>query len=438
MAQRPPGPLDATGLTEAGARPRFFYGWVILGVGFTAQLIFGISHQAFQTYLVPLGAEFGWSRATLAGPRALTQAETALLGPANGWAVDRFGPRMVFSAGVFMLGLGMVLFGQVTEVWQYYAVNVLLGIGSSFAGLLVVSTALNNWFRRKRTMAIAVATVGYSLAGVLAIPAIVFIQAEFGWRAAATISGLVIWAVGLPAAYFLRSRPEDMGMLPDGDAPGGGEGAPASGAASRGGDGRVDFSLGEAMRTQTFWYIAVSNGVTALIMSAVQVHLFLHLEQGVGLSRRDAALAFGFLSFVNIGGRLVGGYLGDRYDKRLLLSWGALGTAASLVLLAVATSMVPVLVFGAIYGFAWGMRTPIANSQTGDYFGRAAFGRLMGTQQLISSPLGIAAPVIAAIVADRQGSYFEVFIALAVTSALASIAMFLARPPAPPPRLSAA
>ena len=109
---------------------RFFYGWVIVGSGFLAQLILGIGSQAFTTYLVPMGREFGWSRAQLAGPRSVIGAETAILGPVQGFLVDRIGPKAVMGLGVFLLGLGMVLFGLVENMWQYYAANILGGVGS--------------------------------------------------------------------------------------------------------------------------------------------------------------------------------------------------------------------------------------------------------------------------------------------------------------------
>jgi MFS family permease len=429
----PPGAAtEATLPTPEAAHPRFFYGWVIMGIGFAAQFIFGISQQAFQTYLVPLGAEFGWNRATLAGPRALTQTESALLGPLNGWAVDRFGPSRVMMVGVAMTGIGLILFAQVQNVWHYYAVNLFMGLGGSLIGLLVISTALNNWFRRKRTMAIAIATMGFSLTGIIAIPAIVWMQSAMGWRAAATASGIAIMVIGFPAAYFLRTRPEDMGFLPDNDPPG--TTIPTGGPTVRG-DGRVDFTLNEALHTSSFWFLGLSSGLLNVAFSVVMVHLFLHLEQGVRLSRGDAAFAFAFMNVVNIGGRLAGGYLGDRYNKRLILGTSAVGLGLSLVVLAGARSMAPVLVFGVIYGICWGFRAPLQNSQIGDYFGRLAFGRLMGTMSLISSPMGIISPVVAAFVADAQGTYEGVLYVLAALTLLAAASMFLARPPAPPARL---
>ena len=429
-------------MAEARVGRRPYYGWVIVGVGFCAQFLTGISAQAFSAYLTPLGQEFGWSRAVLAGPRSITQAETALMGPVDGYLVDRFGPRVVLLMGVTLLGLGMVLFGLVQNVWQYYAVNIVMGLGTSYSGLLIVSAAVNNWFRRKRTIALALTTIGFSMAGIIAVPIVVWIQATLGWRAAAMASGVTVWAIGIPAAMLLRRSPESMGLLPDGDTP---EEANAREAALRAGDGttvrvasgggRLDFTLREAMRSPAFWSIGVGNGVNALIMSAVIVHLFVHLEQGVGMSRASAALAFTFMNAVNIGGRLVGGYLGDRYAKNLLLSVGMFGTAASLAVLTVASSMGPVLVFAALYGFCWGTRTPLVNSIAGDYFGRASFGKIVGSLQLFFSPLGIGGPVLAGLAADTQGGYTDIFAVFSVLAMSAGVIFLLARPPRPPQRL---
>ncbi len=416
---------------------RFFYGWVIVGSGFLAQLILGIGSQAFTTYLVPMGREFGWSRAQLAGPRSVIGAETAILGPVQGFLVDRIGPKAVMGLGVFLLGLGMVLFGLIDNMWQYYAANILGGVGSSLCGILVVSTAVNTWFRRKRTMAMAIATIGFSVAGIVAVPIIVWVQATLGWRAAAIASGVAIWIIGIPTTLVLRPSPEAMGLLPDGDDPATVAAAAAERAATphASGSGMLDFATGEAMRTPAFWLIGIGSGLYILVQSSVFVHLFLHLEQGVGMSRVSAALALTILNTVNIGGRLMGGWLGDRYRKHTTLAIGSLGTGVAMIMLALATSAVPVFAFAVIFGLCWGVRVPLVNSVAGDYFGRASYGKILGALQLISSPLGIVGPAATGYLADVQGDYRMVLTALGVLAMLSGVMFFLVRPPVIPARL---
>ena len=429
-------------MTSKPAERRFFYGWWIVGSGFLAQLILGIASQAFTTYMVPMGREFGWSKAALAGPRSVVGAETALLGPVQGYLVDRVGPRMVMGIGVFLLGLGMVLFGLVTNMWQYYAANILGGVGSSLCGLLVVSTAINTWFRRKRTMAMAVATIGFSVAGILAVPLIVWVQTSFGWRAAAIISGLAIWLIGIPTTALLRPSPEAMGMHPDGEAPApppSPEARAAAAAASTtarvSGAGMLDFDAREAMHTSAFWLIGMGSGLYILVQSAIFVHLFPHLEEGVGMSRGTAATALMVMNIVNIGGRLAGGWLGDRYAKHITLAIGSVGSGVAVLLLAFATSTTPVLIFAALYGLCWGVRVPLVNSVAGEFFGRTSYGKILGTLQLIAAPLGIVGPLAAGYAADVQGNYRDVLVVLAVMALLSGVMFFLVRPPAVPARL---
>lgn len=416
---------------------RFFYGWVIVGSGFLAQLILGLGTQPFTTYLGPMEREFGWSRAQLAGPRSVIGAETALLGPVQGYLVDRLGPRVVMGLGVFLLGLGMVLFGLIDNMWQYYAANIVGGVGSSMCGILVVSTAVNTWFRRKRTMAMAIATIGFSVAGIIGVPAIVWVQAEYGWRAAAIATGVAIWLIGIPTTAVLRPSPESMGLHPDGDEPAALAAAAATRAAAprTSGSGMLDFGTREALRTPAFWLIGIGSGLYILVQSSIFVHLFLHLEQGVGMSRASAALAFTILNTVNIAGRLMGGWLGDRYRKDTTLAIGSLGTGISMLMLAWATSSAPVYAFAVIFGLCWGVRVPLVNSVAGDYFGRTSYGKILGALQLISSPLGILGPWVTGWAADVRGDYQLVITVLGALAMLSGVMFFLARPPAIPERL---
>ncbi len=422
-------------MTSKPAERRFFYGWVIVGSGFLAQLILGIASQAFTTYLVPMGREFGWSKAQLSGPRSVVSAESALLGPVQGYLVDRVGSRVVMGMGVFLLGLGMVCFGLVHNMWQYYAANLLGGIGSSLCGILVVSTAVNTWFRRKRTMAMAIATVGFSVAGIIAVPIIVWVQQTLSWREAAIASGVAIWIIGVPTTVLLRPSPEAMGLHPDGEAPAPPSAVSSASTARVSGAGMLDFNAREALRTSAFWLIGIGSGLYILVQSAIFVHLFPHLEEGVGMSPASAAVALQVLNVVNIAGRLIGGWIGDRYPKNIALALGSLGTGLAMLMLALATSSTAVFAFAVLFGLCWGLRVPLVNSVAGDYFGRRSYGKILGTLQLIATPLGIIGPVAAGYAADVQGDYRGSLMVLAGLAALSGVMFFLVRPPAVPLRL---
>ncbi len=411
-------------LPSSGRKP--FYGWVIVFVGFISQAIQGLVVQGFSSYTDLLHNEFGWSKAVLAGPRSVTSVQNSILGPVAGWLIDRFGPRRVVAVGVVITGIGLILLGITHSLWMYYLANIVMALGLSLEGMMVMSVAVNNWFRRRGTIAQSLMLLGYSLAGVVGLPALVFMQASMGWRGAATWTGIGVIAIGLPCSLLLRTRPEMYGLLPDGDKPGASE--------ERKGvriDTEHHFTLAEALRTRAFWFLALSWAVCMLGTGVVQVHIFLQLEQDVGLARTTVAVVWSIASFSNIPARLAGGFLGDRVPKNLTLGFSIALMGASIVALAAAKSFTASLLFAVPYGIGWGISTPVMNSIQGEYFGRLSQGVIRGWLQLVGLPFAIAGPVLVGYMADRQGTYRLAFTLLAAVILAGSVLAFLATRPKP-------
>ena len=225
-------------------KKRPFYGWMIVTVGAVTQFTQGIINQGFSTYLTHLQAEFGWSKAVLSGPRSVMQVENSVLGPIEGFLVDRLGPRAMVLMGTFMMGAGLILFGNAHSLWMYYVSNIIVALGTGFQGLLVMSVVINHWFIRKRTMAQSIMLTGYAIAGVIGIPILVSLQGWTGWRDTAIASGIFAWVVGFPSAMYLFRRPEPFGLMPDGEVTGT--------ATKKKSAAQHEFSLKEAARTPAF------------------------------------------------------------------------------------------------------------------------------------------------------------------------------------------
>ncbi len=407
---------------------KLFYGWIIVAVGAVTQFFQGISSQGFTTYLDLLQKDFAWSKAVLAGPRSVTSIESSMLGPFSGWLVDKFGPRRMVTIGIFIMGAGFILFGYTNSLWTYYLSNVVIALGVAFEGMVIASVAVNNWFRRRRTMAQSVMFMGYSLAGVVGIPGLVYSQTILGWRTSAVACGLIIWAVGFPCSLLLRTRPQPYGLLPDGDLA---ESAGRGLSRGRSGRGEQNFTLREAVKTRAFWFLAVGYAFGSLGMGAAQVHLFLHLEEGVGLSRATAALVWTVASVANIPARLIGGFLGDRMPKNMILGLSSLLMAVSMYVLGIATVAEMAFIYAILYGAGWGMRTPVMSAIQGEYFGGKSMGVIFGWLQSLSLPFTIAAPVVAGYIADVQGSYRMTFIAMSFVMLAGSVIISLATAPKP-------
>lgn len=411
-------------------KKRPFYGWVIVAMGTITWFANNLQGNGFTTYLPLLHKEFGWSRAFLAGPRSIMQLENTVLGPLEGFLVDRFGPRILITTGLFIMGLGLVLFGLIQSLWMFYAVEILIALGSGFASPFLISVVINHWFRRKRSMTTSLAGLGYGISTIGGIPLVVFMQGNLGWRTASMLTGFLIMSLAIPAALFLRRSPEPYGLHMDGEMPG--TFASATVEVNRVQGSVVeehDFTLRQALRTRTFWFMGIGQAMAGLGMSAMQVHLFLHLQQGVGLAPASAALVVSVTGVANVVSRLLGGYLGDRLPKRFIIGSTVTMIATAALILAMATSLSVAMAYAVLLGVGMGARAPVMLSMQGEYFGRKSLGIISGFLNLLSGPLAIAAPVVIGYVADVQGSYRPALTAIGFIVVAGAVLLFLSVPP---------
>ena len=402
---------------------KFFYGWYIVSAGFSIQLLIGsLMIHSFTAYFPLLEAQFGWSRATLSGAFALSRAESGLLGPLQGWLIEKYGPRMMAVFGMCLFGIGFILFSQIDSILGYYVTFFLMAAGSSIAGHLTVATAIINWFNRKRGIAVGLGSTGFGLAGIL-VPLIAWSLTPQGWRDTAFYSGIGIIIVGIPVSLILRRDPEPYGYLPDGD--------------NRSEVGTIDnqdqdltgFTVREAIKTSSFWYLGIGHALSLLTVGAVSLHLVPHVVDSVGLSVTIASTAVAVMTVFFVTGQVVGGFLGDKYSKRWLAAIGTLMHAVALLILAYSTNIIMVYIFSILHGSAWGLRGPIMATIRADYFGRAYFPSIMGFSSLIIMLGMTVGPLFAGYMADVFGDYKLGFIIISALAALGSIFFVLAKPP---------
>ncbi len=399
-----------------------FYGWWIVGASGGIQWLAAMLWMhSYGAYVVLLQADFGWSKTVMAAAFALTRIESGILGPAQGWLVDRFGPRLILTIGTVIFGLGFMLFSQVESLLGFYMIFALIALGSSLGGFATLMVSLVNWFNRHRAKAVSASQLGFSVGG-LSVPLVILSLEAFGWRVTAFLSGVLVLVLGLPLVRLIQHRPEERGEVPDGirSALTNGE-APLPTA--------PDFTAREAMRTWSFWLISFGHASALLAVSSLMVHLAPHLTEGMGHSLAAAGLVVALMTGCQMAGQLIGGYLGDKLDKRLICFACMLAHSAGLVLVAYATQSWMVVLFTLLHGLAWGIRAPQMVALRADYFGASSFGTIMGFSSLIVM-LGMSAgPIIAGYMADRDGNYQAGFTLLAVLILAGAFCFLLARPP---------
>lgn len=402
-----------------------FYGWWIAIAGSVSQAYTaGAFWQGFGAFFDPIVEQFGWSRATTAAAVSIQRTETGMVAPFVGWFVNRFGPRRVMLVGVLITGLGFILLGQIQELWQFYAVFVLITIGLSFGTFLVVTTTVANWFVAKRGRALALTFAGSGLGGLL-VPLVVWIISQTDWRSGLVIIGLGFWGMGIPVALIMRSRPEDYGYLPDGaEAPLRDASASGTDAADRTegpGPGSREteaaFTTGQALTTRAFWQLAIAMGAGQLIISA-SIHHFPAMTS-FGISREVAGLAIMGVSLFSLVGRVMSGVLGDRMDKRRVMALAFTLQFIGTLIFANATNMWHLWGFMAFWGLGFGGSIPVRFALLADYFGRRSFGSILGTMVTVSTIFGVIGPIFVGWLADQQDNYRDAFMIVSGTILLA-------------------
>jgi sugar phosphate permease len=424
-----------------------YYGWIIVGVTF----LIGVTESgAFQNilsiFLKPMADEFGWSRAAVSGAMVFGSISAGALSPVVGPVIDRHGPRMVAFFGILILSSGLVCMTFIDRLWQMY---LFFGIGRMVAmGVLslVVPVAVSNWFVRRRGRAMGVVWLGPRV-GTAILPAVTqFFILSQGWRMAWTTLGIIVFLLsGIPSLLFLRRRPEDLGLRPDGDppepkadtlsAPGGPTGAWAAAP-----EPDPVWRRSRVMRLKVFWALTLAESLYLFIQAGVNFHIFPYLTDQ-GLAPRLAVLVLSTIAISGAVGSIVWGALAEKARPKILLGVNGLLSGGIFVLLygVVQHGMGSLagigLVFSlaALYGFLHGGRFPVLSVTWAKFFGRRSLGSIYGFTSPLRFTANAIGPIFGALCFDFFGSYALPFATFTLLFLLAgAIGFFLEPPPNPP------
>ena len=189
------------------------------------------------------------------------------------------------------------------------------------------------------------------------------------------------------------------------------------------------FTTSEAVRTHSFWMIALGHGAALLVVSSVLTLLPLYLTEDRGFSAGRAALIAGFVPLFQFIGTFTGGYLGDRFNKRLIAGVAMLMHGSGLLAMVYFDTWITIGVFVVLHGLAWGLRGPQMAALRADYFGSSSFGPIMGLSSLIITCFAVTGPVLAGYLADRTGDFQLGFTILSLGTIAGFIFFVFATPP---------
>jgi MFS family permease len=419
---------------------KVFYGWwIVLATNLICLLGYGTWLYSFGVFFKPMASEFGWTRAMTAGAYSLRSIEGGIASPIVGWAVDKYGSRIVIILGALVSGLSFVMMPLVTSLVGFYVIyGITLSAGMSAMLYLPAWTVIAKWFRRRLSLAMAFLSVGAGFGGLICAPAAAYLITHYGWRYAFVVLGVVIWIVVVPLAMVVKNSPEEMGLNPDGDPdlPNRAPGAPGStesdsGTASQAAASPLDYTLRQALKSTVFWVLGLAFFFQGMAHSTITVHLVPALTDA-GIPVETAAISIGLLTFVSIIGRLSFGFLGDFITKRYLFMVAYCFMGAGVLVMTEADTMPMVYLFIFLFGVGFGGTVPLMPAIRAEYFGRAALGKIQGFMNPVMMAAGAIGPIFAGYVFDTTGSYRWSFLVTGSLTFCAVVSIFFARPAAPP------
>jgi MFS family permease len=435
--------VQATPADPAADSPRrkggIFYGWwIVVASSFSNGIGGSIQWQGFTVFFLPVAGTLGLSHAATAVPFSLARAENGVLGPLTGWLIDRVGVRPLMFAGTVVVGIGYILLSRTNSYLSFLLVYLfVISIGASTAFMQAATTAINQWFVRRRGLAMAINSAAFRLGSAAVIPLLAYLIIRVGWQTASLWVGIVMIVVVAPISLVFRRSPESMGLRPDGDrAPAG----PAPGSAEKtaaGSDGRArrarieatteDWGIKEALRTRAYWVLTIGTVLRMAAHGAVGVHL-VPLLVSRGQSEQSAAIMIGALAAFSVPVILIFGMVGDRIGRAKLLTVGYMASAVSLLLLALVGGTWPLMLSLLLWaGSEAGASLNWA--LVGDLFGRRNFATLRGMLAPMYNAALVATPILAGLVFDRTGTYRPALFAGSAIMFAAAIVFFMLKPP---------
>jgi MFS family permease len=418
-----------------------FYGWIIVGVsfliGFTES---GVFQNILSIFMKPMVDEFGWTRASVTGAIAFGSISGGLLSLVVGPILDRYGPRMVCFGGILLLSLGLGAMMFVSHLWQLY---LFFGVGRMVAvGVLSlgISVSVANWFVRYRGRAMGITRIGDRLGSTLLPLMVQFLILALGWRMAwGTLGAVVFLMSGIPALLFLRHRPEDMGLLPDGASPAStGSGSGDSFTEEKSADpSRYDAELfwtrSQATRTKAFWTLTLITSLIPFMQAGINFHIYPFLTDQ-GFSETSAVLMLSTIALFGMVGSPIWGMLTERFRIQYLLTANVAGNG--LIFLALylsirfkfdgALGMGIIFLLAALHGIFHGGRNPMIPVVWADFFGRRSLGSIYGLSNPFYFTANALGPIFAGVCFDLLGSYefsFYFFVVMFFISGMVTMHM---------------
>jgi len=403
-----------------------FYGWVVvIACLIITTVVYGINYS-FGVFLESLESEFGLTRGMTSVVFSVYMLLSCMFGILGGWAVDKYGPRVVALFIGLLTGLSLLLTSQANGSWQLfitYSLLLPLGTGSTY---IVIMATVSRWFDKKRGFALGIASSGSGLGAFLMAPFATYLIANVGWRMSYVIIGIIAWVVMIPLSRLLKKSPSEIDALPDG--------IESASSETRVEEERREyillagFSLPQASKTSGFWLLQAIWLLYSFCYLLVMTHIVPYAVD-IGIPAMEAAFILSLIGGSNVAGRLLMGRVSDNIGRRTTTIICALLVSGVMTWLIWSRDLWMLYLFGIVCGFSFGGIDPVLTALTSDTFGLRSIGVIMGILNVafgIGSAIG---PAVGGFVFDVSKSYSMAFLAGALAMLIVALLLVLIKKP---------
>ena len=349
--------------------------------------------------------EFDWSRATVTSGNV---AGKVIIGPlfgfAAGWFVDRFGPRRLMLSGILMCGLAVIGLSTMHSLWQFYSFYLLMALGYMCGGPLPNQVLTSRWFNKSRGKAMGIAYLGIGIGGMFVPQIAKWLNMQMDWRSSLVVLGIFMIAVAFPMAWFVKENP-------------------GVSTAAKTDEPRISFK--NILKNRSFYLLAIGSMCSIAAVAGISQNLKLFFSLDLKYTQGEAANVMSMVLGASIIGRLLMGWLADRYPKKYVMMLIYFLVSLSIVLLYWASTPGLIYVFAIIFGIGLGGDYMIIPLMAAELFGVKVMGRVMGLVLTVDGLGEAFGPIIAGGLRDRTGSYAMGFTALIILSVIGTIAVAL-------------
>ncbi|MFC1907374.1 MFS transporter [Chloroflexota bacterium] len=399
------------------SKDRIYYGWVVVSVLLIILSMILGTRYTFGVFFKSIASEFDLTRAATSGIFSTLMVLCSVFAVLGGWALDRYGPRIIFFIMGIFISLSLLLTSQTYTAWQLlvtYSFLLAMGTGAGFA--LVTATA-SKWFVKKRGLALGIALSGEGLGTLVMPPIAAYLIADLGWRTALLIIGLMAGVVIINLSLLLKDNPS-LAEAPNRVTP-----PHEYMKAPRSDEGQlISYSLLAALKTNSFWFLWVIWFLFSLCWHLVLTHIVPYTTD-IGISATISASILALIGGITIPSRLIMGWISDRIGRKLTATICASIQALAMIWLALSSELWMLYMFAAIYGLSFGGLSTMIAVLISETFGLKNLGVITGALVVGFATGAAVGPLIAGLIYDVSNEYFIAFIVGAAAMLLVALIM---------------